>query len=129
MSSLPLMIKHDIQVDHDLKAIFVDVSGVITEDDYKGVSGKVWALSAELNYHAFYDLVDTEFTFDVDVSARLPREISQKSAPNAKNIRVALLVNARDYSKWKFIEVINYGIGFKTCPFLNKKEALDWLLS
>lgn len=123
------MIKHDIQVNHDLKVIFVEVSGVIKEDDYKGVSGKVWALSSELAYNAFYDLVDTEFIFDVDVSARLPREIDQKSAPNAKNSRVALLVNEKDYPKWKFIEVVNYGIGFKTRPFLDKKEAMDWLLS
>lgn len=123
------MIKHDIQVNHDLKVIFVEVSGVIKEDDYKGVSGKVWALSAELAYNAFYDLVDTEFIFDVDVSARLPREIDQKSAPNAKNSRVALLVNETDFSKWKFIEVVNYGIGFKTRPFLDRQEALDWLLS
>ncbi|MFW2371949.1 MAG: STAS/SEC14 domain-containing protein [Gammaproteobacteria bacterium] len=123
------MIKHDIQVDHDLKVIFVDVSGVITEDDYKGVSGKVWALSAELSYHALYDLVDTVLTFDVDVSARLPREIEQKSSPNAKNSRVALLVNPDDYTRWKFIEIVNYGIGFKTRPFLDRQEALNWLLS
>ena len=108
------MIEHNIHVDHDLKIIFVVVSGIITEDDYKGVSGKVWALSTELAYHAFYDLVDTRFTLSVEVSARLPREIHQKSSPNAKNSRVALLVNARDYSKWKFIEMINRGMGFKT---------------
>jgi len=123
------MVKHDIQVDHDQNIIFIEVSGVITEDDYKEVSGKVWALSAELGYHALYDLVDTDFTFDVDVSARLPRQIEQKNAPNAKNSRVALLVNAKDYSRWKFIEIVNYGIGFKTRPFLKKQEALDWLLS
>lgn len=123
------MIEHDIQVDHDLQAIFVVVSGVITEEDYKGVSGKVWALSAELAYHAFYDLVDTRFTFDVDVSARLPREISEKSAPRAKNSRVALLVNETDFEKWKFIELVNFGIGFKTRPFLNREDAMVWLLS
>ena len=121
------MIKHNIHVDHEQKVIFVDVSGIITEDDYKGVSGKVWALSAELAYDALYDLVDTEFTFDVDVSARLPRQIEQKNTPNAKNSRVALLVNAQDYSRWKFIEIVNYGIGFKTRPFLDRQEALNWL--
>ena len=123
------MIEHNIQVNHDLKIIFVTVSGTITEADYKEVSGKVWAQSAELGYHAFYDLVDTRFTFTVDESVRMPREIHQKSSPNARNSRVALLVNARDYSKWEFIEVVNYGIGFKTKPFLNKKEALDWLIT
>ncbi|MCW8966080.1 MAG: STAS/SEC14 domain-containing protein [Candidatus Pacearchaeota archaeon] len=123
------MIEHNIQVDHDLQIIFVVVSGIITEDDYKGVSGKVWALSTELSYHAFYDLVDTRFTFTVDVSARLPREISEKSSPNAKNSRVALLVNPRDYSKWKFIEMINHGMGFKTRPFMNKEDAMAWLFS
>lgn len=123
------MIEHSIQVDHDLKIIFVAVSGIITEDDYKGVSGKVWAQSAELGYHAFYDLVDTRFTFTVDESVRLPREIHQKSSDNARKSRVALLVNTRDFSKWEFIEIVNYGIGFKTKPFLTKKEALDWLLS
>lgn len=121
------MVKHEIDINHDKNIIFVTVSGVITEEDYKSVSGEVWALSAELSYDAFYDLVDTHFSFDVDISARLPREISQKSMPNAKNSRVALLVNPRDYSQWEFIEVINFGLGFKTRPFLDKNEAMGWL--
>lgn len=122
------MIEYNIQVDHDLKVIFVDVSGVFTEDDCKEVFGKVWALSAELGYHAFYDLVNTEFTFDVDVSARLPREIPEKYSSSAKNSRVTLLVNTKDYSKWQFIEIVNYGLGFKTRPFLDREEAMAWLL-
>lgn len=123
------MIDHNIQVDHDLKIVFVVMSGIFTEDNYKEVCGKACTLSTELGYHAFYDLVDTEFNFNVDVSARLPREIHQNCLPNAKNSHVALLVNTRDYSKWQFIEIVNFGIGFKTRPFLDKKEALDWLLS
>lgn len=123
------MIEHNIQVDHDLKIIFAVVSGIFTEDNYKEVCGKACALSSEIGYHAFYDLVDTKFTLSVDVSARLPRETHQECPSNARKSRIALLVHPRDYSKWKFIEMINHGMGFKTCPFMNKEDAMAWLFS
>ena len=123
------MIDYDIQISEEQKIIIVTVTGDIDATSYKNISNEVAKIYNENCYNVLYNLFNTNLNLSFEEVTKVPREIEQKRTTNAHCVCIAGFVNERDYSEWKFIEILNFGMGYKTKVFLDKQEALNWLTS
>ena len=122
------MIKHHIELLSEQKIIYVKVSGVVDVPGYKQVSENVAAIYNKNKYNVLYDLYDTKVDLSVDESANVAREVKGKQTATAHEIHIAAYVSIDNYHDWKFIEIFNIRMGYDTKAFLDKDEALEWLL-
>ena len=121
--------KYFIEVKHCSKVVEVVCVGKITLEYYKSIAEEIADYSNDLKYPVIIDLLGTSISFTTKQLYNAPAGLKGWEPTSfISRASVALIVPKRYLQSWKFVEIVNYGLGRNLKVFTDRCEAELWVL-
>ncbi len=121
---------YSININHEASLVEVVCEGHITLDLYKSIAEEIAPPSNKHRYNVVVDLKKTSIYFTTHQLYNAPTNLDGwELGTHIAAAKVALIVPSKFYRSWKFIEIVNYGIGRNLKVFCNEEEAEDWVMT
>jgi hypothetical protein len=124
------LMKHDFQVDKELRLIFCTLEGELDIEEAARLSKRLREKADKLGFNVLYDackLEEPKSAMPVhDLTAKLSSIL--ESIVHRKNVMVAFLYESGNYDAfWQFYEDAAVDRGLMIRIFIDKEEAIEWL--